>query len=108
MMMGQRTPQLEDGKVPFRSIWEYALVRNVVRGSALIMRTRSKISLDNFLSFDLLSPCGYSYVIISCDETTRGVQTKPRTEFSFHAEVRVELPRDANLQRGNRNNDLAK
>src|SRR5260370_24691535 len=78
------------------------------------MRARNKIPLDNFLHFDLVSPGGYSYVIISCDETTRGVQTKARTELGIHIEARAELPRHHKLQRGsnlrrcNRNNDLAK
>src|SRR5207249_6739747 len=72
------------------------------------------IALDNIFSFDLISPRRHSHVIIGCDETTRGVQAKARTEVSIYVELRAKLPRDtklyrgSHLHRGNRNDDLAK
>src|ERR1700719_759278 len=114
MIMGQRAPQIEDGNVPFLGIGKQAHVREVVRGGAFIVRARGKISSDDLFSFDLISPRGHSYMIIGCDETTRGVQAKARPEVSFCVELRAKLPRDtkfyrgSRFHRGNRYDDLAK
>jgi len=58
-------------------------IRNRVRGSTFIVRTCGQIPFDDFLSADLASTCGYSDVIISGDETTRGIQTKTGAELSI-------------------------
>src|SRR5207249_12187592 len=73
-----------------------------------VVRSRSKISMDNLLAFDLTGPRGHGYVIIRYDETTRGVQAKARAEVSIYAEASPKLSRDTEPYRGNRNDDLAK
>ena len=69
------------------------------------MRTSGKISLDNLFPFDPMRPSNCSYVVIGYDKTTLGIETKARTEISFHAERRAELTSDTNPYRWDKHLD---
>lgn len=84
MMILYRVPQFEDGKISAYSIGGDVCPRDLIRSRAVVLRPRSKISLDYSSSLNCARFCSDGDMMISNDKTARSIEAETRAKLSVH------------------------